>query len=96
VWHLCVGLANDDGEGIYDMTKKDEKKAASKAVAKKSSKKRGKFFKEVVSELKKVSWPSKKELMNYTLAVLAVIAVFTVIIFVIDSGLGAIYKFVIS
>jgi preprotein translocase subunit SecE len=96
VWHLCVGLANDDGEGIYDMTKKDEKKAASKAVAKKSSKKRRKFFKEVVSELKKVSWPSKKELMNYTLAVLAVIAVFTVIIFVIDSGLGAIYKFVIS
>lgn len=77
------------------MAKRDEKKT-SKAVAKKTSKKRGRFFKEVAAELKKVSWPSKKELTNYTLAVLAVIAMFTVIIFVIDSGLGALYKLVIS
>lgn len=29
-----------------------------------------KFFKNVVAELKKVSWPNRKELTNYTIVVL--------------------------
>ncbi len=46
--------------------------------------------------MKKVSWPSRKELTNYTIAVLAVIAIFTIVIFVFDSGLGFLYNLVIS
>ncbi|KHF28935.1 Protein translocase subunit SecE [Anoxybacillus sp. BCO1] len=38
-----------------------------------------KFFREVVREMKKVSWPKRKELVNYTITVLATVAFFTVI-----------------
>ena len=39
----------------------------------------------MVAELKKVTWPTKQELTNYTLVVLAFMAVFVVIIGVQDS-----------
>ena len=48
----------------------------------------GRFCKDVVSELKRVSWPSKKELVSYTLAVLAFVAVAAVIIGVLDMVFG--------
>ena len=46
----------------------------------------GKYFKEVFAETKKLSWPSKKELINYTLAVLAFVALLAVIMWVLDLG----------
>ena len=46
----------------------------------------GKYFKEVFAETKKLSWPSKKELVNYTLAVLAFVALLAVIMWVLDLG----------
>jgi preprotein translocase subunit SecE len=49
----------------------------------------GKFFREVVSELKKVAWPSRKELTSYTVAALVFIAICGVITFVMDTGLQA-------
>lgn len=49
----------------------------------------GRFCKDVVAELKRVSWPSKKELISYTLAVLAFVAVAAVIIGVLDMVFGA-------
>ena len=39
-----------------------------------------KFFKDTVSELKKVSWPSKKDVFNYSLVVFAFMVVMGVII----------------
>ena len=41
-------------------------------------KKPSKFFKEVKSELKKVVWPSGKQVINNTLIVLALVILFTV------------------
>ncbi len=49
----------------------------------------GRFFREVISELKKVSWPSRKELTSYSIAVLVFIAICVVITFVMDTGLSA-------
>ena len=49
----------------------------------------GRFFREVIAELKKVSWPSRKELTSYTIAVLVFVLVFGVITFVMDTGLSA-------
>ena len=40
----------------------------------------GKFFKEVVAELKRVSWPNKKELWTYTLAVLVFVLLMSAVI----------------
>lgn len=42
------------------------------------------FFKEVMGELKKLSWPSKKDLASYTLTVIAFIAVMAIVIYVLD------------
>ena len=39
----------------------------------------------MVSELKKVTWPTKQELINYTLVTLAFMAAFVIIIGVQDS-----------
>lgn len=48
-----------------------------------------KFFKGVFHELKKVNWPSRKELMQHTGVVIASIAVVTLIVWVMDLGLGS-------
>jgi preprotein translocase subunit SecE len=44
-----------------------------------------KFFKSVVAELKKVSWPNRKELTNYTLVVLFMGFITAVGIWVFDT-----------
>lgn len=45
----------------------------------------GKFLREVRAELKKVHWPTKKELLDYTVTVLATVVILSVIIFAIDG-----------
>ncbi|QHN48038.1 preprotein translocase subunit SecE [Geobacillus stearothermophilus] len=52
------------------------------------------FFKEVVRELKKVSWPSRKELVNYTGVVLATVAFFTIFFAVVDLGISQLIRLV--
>ena len=55
-----------------------------KEVAKKKAKgpglfaRIGKFFREVFGEVKKLSWPTKKELASYTLTVLAFIVLMSI------------------
>ncbi|MBR5291502.1 MAG: preprotein translocase subunit SecE [Clostridia bacterium] len=46
------------------------------------------FFKEVSGEVKKLSWPTKKELVSYTLTVLGFIVLMAVIIYVLDLVFG--------
>jgi len=48
-----------------------------------------KYFRGVISELKKVTWPSRKELINTTIVVLAFILIFAVVVGIIDLGLGS-------
>jgi preprotein translocase subunit SecE len=45
-----------------------------------------KFLKDVVRELKRVSWPTKKALLNYTIIVVVTIIIFAVILGVFDFG----------
>ena len=46
------------------------------------------FFKEVSGEVKKLSWPTKKELVSYTLTVLGFIILMAVIIYALDLVFG--------
>lgn len=66
-----------------------EMKVQKKAQAK-TEKKKSKFFKEFWGEVKKLSWSSPKELTVNTLTVIAFVALFAVIIGVLDAifGLG--------
>jgi preprotein translocase subunit SecE len=45
------------------------------------------FFKDVRSELRKVIWPSKSQLINNTVTVLACCMIIGIIIWVVDVGL---------
>ena len=44
------------------------------------------FFREVVAELRKVIWPTRKELLTYTAVVVVFVAVMLTIVAVLDFG----------
>ncbi len=46
----------------------------------------GRFFREVVAELRKVIWPTRKELLTYTAVVVSFLAVMTAIVTGLDFG----------
>lgn len=46
------------------------------------------FFADSWAELKKVKWPSRKELTSYTIVVLVTIALVTVYFWVLDIGIS--------
>ena len=48
----------------------------------------GKYFKEVWAEVKQLTWPTKKELINYCLAVIAFCALMAIIIGLLDFAFG--------
>lgn len=54
-----------------------------------------KFFKGVWFELKKVNWPTKKELLQHTSVVITVIALIGFIVWVMDLGFGKLLNLII-
>ncbi len=42
------------------------------------------FLKEVVAELKKVTWPTRKDLVNYTVAVIVFVVLISVVVGILD------------
>jgi preprotein translocase subunit SecE len=54
----------------------------------KSGRRFGGFFREVVSELRKVIWPTRRELLTYTAVVIVFVVVMTTIVTVLDYGFG--------
>lgn len=55
-----------------------------------------KFFREVGREMRKVSWPKRKELTSYTLTVLATVAFFAVFFAVIDLGISELIRIILE
>ena len=53
-------------------------------------------FKNTWRELKKVTWPTRKDLFNYTLIVLAFMAFMGVVIGLLDMGSSALVALLIS
>ncbi|RFU68645.1 preprotein translocase subunit SecE [Peribacillus saganii] len=54
------------------------------------------FFGGVGREMKKVSWPKKKELTRYTVIVLATVTIMAVFFAVIDLGISSIIRLVLE
>ena len=48
------------------------------------------YFKGVRSELKKVAWPSRKELLNYTGIVLIISIIVAIVVYILDILLNGI------
>lgn len=56
---------------------------------KKNSKDKRHFMKDFKAELKKVIWPTPKELVNNTVAVVVIVLIVTLIVLVLDLGFEA-------
>jgi preprotein translocase subunit SecE len=55
-----------------------------------------KYVKETITEMKKVTWPSKDELIGSTIVTVFVSVVLAVFIFAVDQALSRIISLVIS
>ena len=62
------------------------------AKKEKQVKEKNRYFKEMKTELKKVVWPTPKQLVNNTVAVIAFVLIFAVIVFVLDVCFDSINK----
>lgn len=60
------------------------KEAKNKEKKVKDKKEKKHFFKDVKAELKKVIWPTKKQLFNNTAAVIVIVLIVGIIVFLLD------------
>ncbi len=74
------GLLDDKGEPVRQQRDRNQSKEPRTPP--------GEFIKEVRKELKLVSWPSREEVINYSLVVFALLVVFTGLVAALDYGLG--------
>jgi preprotein translocase subunit SecE len=76
--------------------KLEQQKKAAKKANKKKRKSPARFVKDIISELKKVTWPTAKDLLKYSGAVLAFILVVAVIVGLMDWGLSGLFNWVLN
>jgi preprotein translocase subunit SecE len=69
---------------------KNEKKSKNK------EKKQSHFFKDFKAEIKKVIWPTPKQLLNSTVAVIAMVLIVAAIVFVLDLAFDAFSKYALT
>lgn len=58
--------------------------ASSKAIQQPFGARAGRFLREVRSELKKVTWPTRRELITYTIVVLVSVAIVSLYLGLVD------------
>ncbi len=69
---------------------------ANEKEAKKETKNKKSFFKDFKAELKKVIWPTPKQLVNNTIAVVAIVIMTAAIVFVLDVAFDLFNKYGIN
>ena len=75
------------------MAKKEkEVKPLNNKKSKKEEKNKRHFFKDFKAELKRVVWPTPKQLVNSTVAVVTIVLVIGVIVFALDMGFELLNK----
>ena len=62
----------------------------------KNNKEKKRFFKDFKAELKKVNWPTAKQLLNNTTAVITIVLVTAIIVFVLDLAFEALNTYGIN
>lgn len=66
------------------VVKKETKKVTKKKETPKKTKKTGNWFKSVIREVSKVKWPSKKEMLKYSIATIVFVIFFALFFYVIE------------
>jgi preprotein translocase subunit SecE len=54
------------------------------------------FFREVIAELGKVIWPTRKELVTYTAVVIVFVSIMCAVVTLLDIGFGKLVTFVFA
>ncbi|WP_102349383.1 preprotein translocase subunit SecE [Bacillus sp. Marseille-P3661] len=54
------------------------------------------YVRDVVREMKKVSWPKRKELTRYTITVIITVAFVTVFFAVVDMGISSLIRLILG
>ncbi len=54
------------------------------------------FFKESREELKKVTWPDREEVTSFTVVVVIALIVFSIFLWIVDTGLMELVKVVVK
>ena len=79
------------------MAKKEKNvKLENNKKSKKEEKNRRHFFKDFKAELKRVVWPTPKQLLNSTIAVITIVLVIGLIVFALDMGFELLNKYGIN
>ena len=79
------------------MAKKEKNlKTENNKKSKKEEKNKRHFFKDFKAELKRVVWPTPKQLVNSTIAVITIVLVTGVIVFALDFGFELLNKYGIN
>ena len=55
-----------------------------------------KFFRETKSEMKKVSWPSKDQLIHNTVIILAFVIIMTIVLSLVDFGFERLLSLIVK
>ncbi len=50
------------------------------------------FFTDIYKEMKKVSWPKKEEMRDYTKVVVVTMFVFAIFVYIVDKGISELLK----
>lgn len=73
-----------------------ERMVAQETIVKTNSSRYKKFLREVKAELKKVSWPSKQELISNTGVVFVTVVVASSLIWAVDAIFSQVLRFIIK
>ena len=82
----------EQAENVENSKKTKEAKQDKPVKKKKEKKERKRPFREMISELKKVSWPTKADLRTYTLCVVVFVVVCSALLAVMDIGVTYLIK----
>ena len=53
-------------------------------------------FRNTIQEMKRVHWPGRRDLMVYTAVVIGVSLVMALVIYILDSGVGALMNLILK
>lgn len=55
-----------------------------------------KFFRDGVNELRRVRWPTRKELVSYTIVVLLTVLFITIYFTILDLGISNLFELIVG
>jgi len=81
---------------VPEENKKKEKPSSKGFDLKKSFEDLKKYFKESFSELKKIHWPTRKQVFGETVVVMITVVFFSILVLLFDSILSWLFNYILN